>query len=135
MHPAKKLKFLSAILLFMSFLGCGERPPKLVAVEGKVLSEGKPVTAGSIIFHPAQNNAYTRDNPSSLLQLDGGFTMKTFPFGEGVSPGKYTITFSPEVAQRLSLIDYADQEKSPLKINVPDEGVQGFLIQLPVSKK
>ncbi|MEY4566843.1 MAG: hypothetical protein RLY14_1813 [Planctomycetota bacterium] len=135
MHPAKKLNYLSAILLLMSFLGCGERPPKLVSVEGKVLFEGKPVTAGSIIFHPAQNNAYTRDNPSSLLQLDGGFTMKTFPFGEGVSPGDYTITLSPEVAQRLSLIDCADQEKSPLKINVPDEGVHGLLIQLPVSKK
>ena len=135
MQPEKKTIYIYTILLLISLLGCGERPPKLVVVEGKVLSEGEPVTAGSIIFHPAQENAYTRDNPSSLLQLDGGFSMKTFPFGEGVSPGDYTITLSPEVAQRLSLLDYANQEKSPLRIHVPNEGVKDFVIQLPSSKK
>jgi hypothetical protein len=135
MHPAIKTIFVSAIVLLISLLGCGERPPKLVPVDGKVLPEGKPVTAGSIIFHPAQDNAYTRDNPSSLLQLDGGFSMKTFPFGEGVSPGDYTITLSPEVAQRLSLLDYASQQKSPLKIHVPDDGVKDFVIQLPSTQK
>ena len=69
--------------------GCSGDRPKLVAAAGKVTYKGQPLTAGSIIFHPDAGNSYQKDRPSSLLQLDGSFTMKTFPFGDGVPPGQY----------------------------------------------
>src|SRR5579885_3794759 len=90
----------SAVLLALAAAsGCGDRP-KLVTVTGKVVHKGEPLTAGSIIFHPDAGNSYQKDKPSSLLQLDGSFTMKTFPFGDGVPPGKYKVTLAPELANR-----------------------------------
>lgn len=104
-------------------VGCGGEKPQLVAVTGKVTHKGEPVTAGSIIFHPEAGGAYQKDKPSSLLQLDGSFTMKTFPFGDGVSPGTYKVTLAPELAGRLKMPRYADPAKTPWSIEVPAAGV------------
>jgi hypothetical protein len=112
-----------ALVIALALIGCGDDRPTLVPVTGKVLIDGKPVTAGAIIFHPQAGNPYLKDKPSSLLQLDGSFTMKTFPFGEGVSPGPYKITLAPEVASRIARPSYADPLKTPWAITVPDEGI------------
>lgn len=116
--------------------GCGgEEAPKLVGVTGKVVHGEKAVTAGSIIFHPIAGNAYMEDNPSSLLQLDGSFTMKTFPFGEGVSPGSYKVTLAPEVAARVKQPRYGDPKTTPWEITVPETGLKGQLFEVTEAKK
>ena len=102
--------------------------PTLVPARGKVWFEGKPLTAGFIVFYPAEGNAYTGDNPSSQLQLDGGFSMKTFPFGEGVSPGKYKVILGPELASRVSHPEYADPAKTPWEVEVSETGLEGKLL-------
>ena len=105
-------------------MGCaGEPPPKLVPVTGKVMMDGKPLTAGSISFHPDTSNSFQKDNPSSVLQVDGSFKMATYPFGEGVSPGKYKVTVSAELANRVKKPQFGRVDKTPWSIEVPESGV------------
>ena len=49
--------------------------------------------------------------------------MRTYPFGDGVPPGSYKVTLSPELANRLKLPDYGDAAKTPWKLDVPESGV------------
>lgn len=135
MSRAVRISSVWALLIFLG-AGCGgEKPPQLVKVTGKVLYNQEPVTAGAIIFHPDTGNAYTKDNPSSLLQVDGSFTMKTFPFGEGVSPGSYKVTLAPEVAGRLKMPQYADPQKTPWNVTVPESGLTDQLFEVEDAKK
>ncbi|MFH1300846.1 MAG: hypothetical protein ABIK07_07265 [Planctomycetota bacterium] len=118
------------LLLFVSGCGQGADAPQLVSVTGKVLKNGDPVTAGAINFYPANSNDYTKDKPSSLLQTDGSFMMKTYPFGEGVPPGKYKVTLAPELASRLKKNDYAYPEKTPWEIEINNQDVKNVLFDL-----
>jgi hypothetical protein len=118
------------LLLSLLLLGCGQPKPNMVPVTGKVTQAGQPVTAGSIYLHAASADAYQKDTPSSMLQLDGSFTIKTFPFGEGVPPGDYKVTLSPELASRLKLPQHGTVTETPLQITVPPEGLSNWLIDL-----
>jgi hypothetical protein len=91
---------------------------------------GEAVTAGSIYLHPGATAEYSKDNPSSILQLDGAFNLKTYPFGEGVAPGEYTVTLAPELAQRLKQPEYGSVEKSPWKIVVPEDGKIDVVLEI-----
>ena len=120
-----------APVLLLAVLGCGgEAPPKLVTASGKVTFKSQPLTAGSIVFHPDAGNSYTKDAPSSLLQLDGSFAMKTFPFGDGIAPGKYKATLAPELANRIGRPAYADPLKTPWTVDVPDAGLTDKLLEV-----
>jgi len=120
-----------APVLLLAALGCGgETPPKLVTATGKVTFKNQPLTAGSIVFHPDAGNSFTKDSPSSLLQLDGSFAMKTFPFGEGIAPGKYKATLAPELASRIGKPIYADPAKTPWTVDVPDAGLTDKLLEV-----
>lgn len=111
-------------------VGCGPKPPVMVSVTGKVTMNGTPLTAGSINFHPDAANAFQDDKPSSLLQLDGSFEMKTFPFGGGVPPGKYKVTLDPQLANRVSQPNYATPDSTPWDIVVSDTGVVNHEFQV-----
>lgn len=99
-------------------------------VTGKVTMNGKPLTAGSINFHPDAANNFQADTPSSLLQLDGSFEMKTFPNGAGVPPGKYKVTLGPELATRISQPKYAKPESTPWEILISDPGISDHEFQV-----
>jgi hypothetical protein len=120
----------SIVILSCLVLGCGGPKPTLVPVTGKVTKDGQPVTAGSIYLHAASAGAYEKDSPSSLLQVDGSFAIKTFPFGDGVPPGDYKVTFSPELASRLKLPKHGKASETPLTVTVPPEGLSNWLIEL-----
>lgn len=129
----RRPRFITGGLLALALVlaaGCGERPPRLVPVTGSVMMDGKPLTAGSIIFYPDDENEYVDDNPSALLQLDGSFVMKTFPFGEGVAPGRYKVTLAPELAKRISRPQYENSHDSPWEIDVPDDGVSDHVFEV-----
>jgi len=121
---------LTLLAVLIGAVGCSEEKPKLVPVSGKVTFKNQPLTAGSVFFHPDAANGYTKDVPSSLLQLDGAFTMKTFPFGEGVAPGKYKVTLAPELANRIGKPAYADSSKTPWTVDVPDAGLPDKLFEV-----
>lgn len=127
-----KILLLTPLVLFIT--SCNQDKPKLVKVNGKITFNGQPLTAGSINFHPASTNTFTKDNPSSILQEDGSFTMKTFPYGNGVSPGEYKITLAPQLASRISLPNLAYPEKTNAKITVPDTGLENFILDIGTLK-
>ncbi len=119
--------FLLLPSLFLGALGCGqEQPPfPLVSATGKVtLKDGTPVTAGAIYFCPEGTSSYTPESSSSLLQKDGSFTVKTFPWGNGIPAGKYKVVLADELAGRLSKPKYGRVEETPWQIDVPQEGVK-----------
>lgn len=123
-NPLSNACILTLLLTGLLPAGCGEKPPLLVEVSGKVQVDGKPVTAATIYLHPAASNAPLDDVPSSLLQLDGSFQARTFPWGPGVPPGEYAVTLDPRSAERLQKPDYAQAEKTPWKLTVPESGLQ-----------
>lgn len=127
-------RILLTILIVFFIISCNQDKPKLVKVSGKINFNGKPLTAGSIYFHPASTNTFTKDNPSSILQEDGSFNMKTFPYGDGVSPGEYKITLAPQLASRISLPNLAYPEKTNAKITVPETGLENFILDIGTPK-
>jgi hypothetical protein len=102
----------------------------MVSVTGRVTMNGEGVTAGAIYFHPDAGNSFQKDSPSSQLQLDGSFTMKTFPYGDGVPPGKYKVTLVPELASRIKHPEYGLLEKTPWEITVPETDVAGHVFEV-----
>jgi hypothetical protein len=119
----------SLVLTALAMCGCGEKP-KLVEVTGRVVHKGQPLTAGSIWFHPNADNPYRGEKPSCQLALDGAFVMRTYPYGEGVPPGSYKVSLSPELAKRIKLPAYGDPAKTPLKIEVPEDGIEDLVFEV-----
>lgn len=117
------------VAVLVTSAGCADRP-NLVPVTGKVTVKGQPVTAGSVALHPGEGNAHQKDNPSSLLQTDGAFTFKTYPYGEGVPPGRYTMTLDPALAGRLKMAQYARPDTSPWKLDVPAGGLRDLKMEV-----
>ncbi len=128
MRPHRNLMIAVSFALLLA-AGCGGSP-KLVPVTGKVVHGGKGLTAGSVWLHPAEGNPWQGEKPGGQLQLDGSFTMKTYPHGEGVPPGAYKVTLAPELAGRIRRPDYGKAEKTPLRLDVPDGGVQDKVFEV-----
>lgn len=110
--------------------GCADQGPQLVPVTGRVLWKGEPLTAGSIHFHPDSANDFQQDTPSSLLQTDGSFAVRTFPYGDGIPPGRYKVTLAPQLAARIELPEYADVAKTPWTLDVPEAGVLDHVFEV-----
>jgi hypothetical protein len=123
-------RLLFALLLGVAVMGCGAGKPKLVTVTGKVLFKNEPVTGGSIWFVPEAANTYQGEKPSCLLQVDGSFNMRTYPYGNGVPPGPYKVMLHPEVAGRLKRPDYGDAAKTPLSVTIPDSGLKDHMFEV-----
>lgn len=126
METMKRL--LSGLLLSVLLCGCADRP-RLVPATGKVVHKGKPLTAGSVIFVPDPGNAWAGDNPSSLLQTDGSFSMKTFPFGPGVTPGGYKVTLDPALASRIGLKVLSRADQTPWSVEIPGSGRSDLVLE------
>jgi len=127
------MRFLTAaagFALACAIVGCGNKP-KLVAVTGKVTHKGKAVTGGSVWFHPEGTDEGKPEKMSGQLQIDGTFSAKTFPHGDGIPPGKYKVTLSPDVAARAGVPHYGVVTKTPWAVDVPDAGLadQAFEIK------
>ena len=125
-------EFLVIVLVTAAVIsGCvkGDQP-ELMPVSGKVMMEVSGITAGALYFHPDPANSYQKDSPSSQLQLDGSFTMKTFPFGDGVPAGKYKVTIIPELAARLKHPEYADVQTTPWQIEVTGTEVKDHVFEI-----
>lgn len=119
----------SFALLGLAITGCGNNSPKLVSVTGKAVHKNEPLIAGSIWLHPDSTNEVKTEPSSCVLQMDGSFKMRTYPYGDGVPPGKYKVTFAPELANRINLPQFGDPAKTPLALTVPDEGLRDIIVE------
>jgi hypothetical protein len=83
--------FLGVALLCAFTVGCGPSEEPLVPVEGKITFEGKPLTKGSVGFHPdvARNNL-SKNIPHGVIS-DGRYKMMTQP-RDGAPVGWYKVT-------------------------------------------
>jgi hypothetical protein len=56
--------------------------------------------------------------------------MRTYPHGQGVPPGAYKVTLSPELANRIRRPKYADPKTTPLSALVPDAGLTDHVFEV-----
>jgi hypothetical protein len=116
-------------VLALALTGCGSKP-KLVSFTGKVTHNGKTVTGGSVWFHPEGSSDGKQERMSGQLQLDGTFNAKTFPHGDGIPPGKYKVTLSPDLAGRAGVPHYGEVTKTPWSVDVPDAGLADHTFEI-----
>lgn len=117
------------VLLAIGVAGC-TRGPTLVPVTGEVAFNGKPVVPGSVHLEPVDGPDAGVMRASSLLQLDGSFTIRTYPHGEGAMPGKYRIYLQLGPGTKPDLALFTDVTKSPLLVDVPEAGLKGYHLEL-----
>jgi hypothetical protein len=130
MHTPRTPTALTLLAVALALAGCGGKP-KLVPVTGKVTHNGKAVTGGSVWFHPADGDDPDRkEKMSGQLQLDGTFIGRTFPHGDGIPPGKYKVTLSPDLAGRVGAPKYGEVTKTPWEVDIPDGGLAGHVFEV-----
>src|SRR5262249_7802115 len=91
---------------------------------------GEPLTGGSIWFQPDTAKGNTGEKASCQLALDGAFTLRTYPYGDGVMPGAYKVTLAPELANRIGVPKHAQPHTTPIEITVPDDGLSDLVITI-----
>jgi hypothetical protein len=123
---------LSLPVLFLAGCGGGSEAPTsltLYPVKGKVLLEdGKPLTAGRIVFVATQGNIA----PNGTIGSGGEFTLSSGPAGEGAPAGEYKVRIDPEItgggqgkvkkgARFPFGLHYTDEDSSGLTATVKPE--------------
>ncbi|EAQ77745.1 hypothetical protein DSM3645_25287 [Blastopirellula marina DSM 3645] len=68
----------------------------MAPVTGKVMYQGQPVTAGTIMFTPIGSGEMTPGKPAGgKIQEDGTFSLMSYNPGDGAKIGPCRVTFSP----------------------------------------
>ena len=113
--------------------GCGEKLPTTVPVTGQVIWQGKPLTDGTVSFHPQQiAEELPKRTATGRLNQDGSFSLSTFRRDDGAVPGKYHVTIHSYLSEPASSNDdqnpgeyiwripqhYGDPANSGLKADV-----------------
>lgn len=119
----------ATVVLLAVAAGCGKKPT-LVPVTGRVTQGSKPVTGGSIWFHPTGEGSGSSERMSGQLQIDGTFVARTFPHGDGIPPGHYRVTLSPDLAARAGVPRYGDVARTPWAVEVPEGGLSGHVLEI-----
>lgn len=113
--------------------GCGSQTR--FPVSGRVsYKDGKPVTAGFVIFEPVNQKSGARGE----IQADGSFRLGTHRENDGAMEGEYKVLIAPpplpeEGKQRVSAIHakYQNLQSTPLKFTVTrDADKNTFNIQV-----
>jgi hypothetical protein len=81
----------TTLLVFVAMLaalsGCGSGRPKPYPTTGRITYQGKPVSEGTIVFHPAHGRPAV-----GVIAADGSYRLTTFEQGDGALPGRYAVT-------------------------------------------
>ena len=117
-----KIQKIFAALLFwllLNTLGCDSSPER-VAVTGRVLIDGKPLTSGYVRVLP--NNARMSQG---MLDSEGRFTLTAKKPLDGVVPGIHPVEIiaveqvNAETKRRLIPAQYEDHAASKLCVEIP----------------
>jgi hypothetical protein len=129
--PLRPLAVICVLSVLLS--GCHSSDgsgPKLAPVSGRVVFKNEAVTAASIFFIPDKDKGNRGDQATAVLQLDGSFKMETNPNRNGVVPGSYKVIFDLGRRSDKELQPYRKVETTPLSIDVPEQGLENYLIEL-----
>jgi hypothetical protein len=133
---------LIASLVVTSLGGCGKIEPQratVVAVEGAVSFQGKPLPGAMIVLHPKTPRADV-PTPRALVNNDGTFRVSTYEAGDGAPPGEYvaTIAWYKLIGQRGDVQagpnvlppKYSSPKMSPWVIRVAEQPIRLAPVQL-----
>jgi hypothetical protein len=110
---------IAALLCFCFACGCGDGRPKRAPISGRVTIDGKPLSSGSIVVHPAGTRLAT-----SPIGPDGRFTLSMFENEDGCILGKHPLAVVGTKMLDLTTTEwlvpkkYADSATSGLEIDV-----------------
>lgn len=78
----------------MLLTSCGSGLPQTIPVSGRVTFDGQaPPAAGSLLFLPVEAaDGFPLRPASGAFGTDGQFKAKTFEPGDGLMPGKYSLS-------------------------------------------
>jgi hypothetical protein len=124
------------LALLAAIAGCDSSSPgRLVPVQGQVLFDGQPLTAGSLVFKPnAEKGNASKFEPAATINADGTYQLFTAE-REGAPLGWYKVSVVAQAppdeknpyAATKSLIParYAETTSSGLEIEVVDRPAEG----------
>ena len=75
--------------------GCGS---KMAPVHGKLVFEGKPVTAGSVSFAPKGEGFDVGKPATGTPDENGAFQLSTYALNDGALVGTHVVIYSPPEA-------------------------------------
>jgi hypothetical protein len=101
------------LLVCAATLGCG-RGETLGTVHGKVTLQGKPVTAGIVVFSSKEKGVHM----TASLQPDGGYELQ-MARGFGLPLGTYQIAINPPIFEAPMPGKPDPQPKAPSQSNIP----------------
>jgi hypothetical protein len=111
--------------------GCN-RGPRLVPFTGQLVIEGRPQGTDTVALVPVAGLG--KERTQALVDREGKFSLKTYPHGDGVMPGKYKVLVQLDPGVKaLDLYSFADT--TPLEVEVPDNGVRDYVIRIPLPTK
>ena len=125
----KRIAAALTLLAVLTVGGCGNKPT-LAPVKGRVTHGDRTVTGGSVWFHPEARRHGQSERMSGQLQIDGTFIVRTFPHGDGIPPGHYRVTLSPDLAARARVPQYGDVARTPWVVEVPDGGLAECVLEI-----
>ena len=116
----------------------------MLAVDGVVTYEGKPIDEAQVVFHPLDAMAAPDNRPLGITDEQGHFRLTTFEANDGAPTGTYKVTVSWQdrvlvgeeaIRSGKSLIPvvYNDPAKTPLEHTVSKDQPQ--TLQLALVKK
>jgi hypothetical protein len=117
------------LLLAAALLGCqAGSSVELVPVRGQALLQGKPLAGIAIQLVP--DGAKGTNGPTGLGQTDenGAFQISSPPHGDGAMPGRYKVTVASYGGNFPK--HYTDPRYTPLSIDVPQEGLDNWKLEL-----
>jgi len=87
-------------MLLLVLTGCGQTPPQLSQVQGRVFYRGNPLPGGTIVFTPDPEMGGQGPLAVAEIQPDGHYTLRT---GQqtGAVPGWHRITVASVGATSL----------------------------------
>lgn len=129
--------FFACVLALTTLSGCQRSDgggPKLAPVTGRVTFKNEAVTAATIYFMPDAEKGNRGTMASAVLKEDGSFTLETAKADgvvtPGVIPGAYKIQFDLGRRPEKELAPYRDVKKTPLSVDVPEQGLTNYVIEL-----
>jgi hypothetical protein len=119
-NPRTNPRYARLILVFVATactIGCSDKLPRTVRVEGCITYQGKPVTQGSITFMPIAMAPGSNTQPATgSLDSDGNYRLRSYREKDGILPGKYAVSVAAYHSYRLPTgpgekLDYSIPEK------------------------